>query len=110
MTTAKRDTVRARRIVGIMLGASMAAACGTGDGASRPAPGAATTGPAAIDMVRVVEQPLDVPLSLPGELTPFQSVAIFPRVNGFVKAVNVDRGSKVRSGELLATLDAPELV
>jgi membrane fusion protein (multidrug efflux system) len=110
MTTAKRDTVRVRRILGILLGAALAAGCGTRGGASRPAPGAATTGPAAIDMVRVVEKSLDVPLSLPGELTPFQSVAIFPRVNGFVKAVNVDRGSRVRAGQLLATLDAPELV
>jgi RND family efflux transporter MFP subunit len=49
-------------------------------------------------------------LSLPGELTAFQSVAIFPRVTGFVKAVNVDRGSKVRAGQLLASLEAPELV
>ena len=110
MTTAKRDTVRVRRILSILLGASMAAACGRGDGASHPAPGAATAGAAVIDMVRVVEQSLDVPLSLPGELTPFQSVAMFPRVNGFVKTVNVDRGSRVRTGELLATLEAPELV
>jgi membrane fusion protein, multidrug efflux system len=35
---------------------------------------------------------------------------MFPRVTGFVKAVNVDRGSKVREGQLLASLEAPELV
>ena len=64
----------------------------------------------AIDVVRVVEQSLDVPLSLPGELTAFQSVAMFPRVTGFVKTVNVDRGSRVRAGEVLASLEAPELV
>src|SRR5213075_1110478 len=28
---------------------------------------------------------------------------------GFVKAVNVDRGSAVRQGQLLATLEAPEM-
>jgi RND family efflux transporter MFP subunit len=63
-----------------------------------------------IDIARVVEQPLDVQLSLPGELTPFQSVAIFPRVTGFVKSISVDRGSPVRAGEVLAVLEAPELV
>ena len=98
MTTAKRDIVRVRRILSIVLAASMAAACGGGDGASRAAPVTAAAGPAAIDVVRVVEQSLDVPLSLPGELTAFQSVAMFPRVTGFVKTVNVDRGSKVRAG------------
>src|SRR5215203_1984316 len=111
MTTAKRDIVRMRRrILGIVWAASLAAACGGGDGGSRSAPVTAATGPAEIDVVRVVEQSLDVPLSLPGELTAFQSVAMFPRVTGFVKAVNVDRGSKVRAGQLLASLEAPELV
>ena len=109
MTSAKRDMRSMRGILTTVLSASLAAtACGGGDGASRAAP--VTAGPAAIDVVRVVEQSLDVPLSLPGELTAFQSVAMFPRVTGFVKAVNVDRGSKVRAGQLLATVEAPELV
>jgi RND family efflux transporter MFP subunit len=63
-----------------------------------------------IDVVRVVEQPLDVQLSLPGELTPYQSVAIYPRVTAFVKTVRVDRGSLVRAGDVIAILEAPELV
>jgi membrane fusion protein, multidrug efflux system len=109
MTTATSDIVRVFRSLGSILAFSMIAACGRGDDASRAAPAAAATGPATIEVVRVVEQSLDVPLSLPGELTAFQSVAMFPRVTGFVKAVNVDRGSKVRAGELLVTLDAPEL-
>jgi RND family efflux transporter MFP subunit len=109
MTSAMRDMRRVRGILTIVLVASLAiAACGGGDGSSRAAP--VTAGPAAIEVVRVVEQSLDVPLSLPGELTAFQSVAMFPRVTGFVKAVNVDRGSKVRAGQLLASLEAPELV
>jgi membrane fusion protein, multidrug efflux system len=109
MTLATRGTRRVWRILITVWAASLAAACGGGDGASRVEPVAAA-GPVAIDVVRVVEQSLDVPLSLPGELTPFQSVAMFPRVTGFVKAVNVDLGSKVREGQLLASLEAPELV
>jgi RND family efflux transporter MFP subunit len=70
---------------------------------------AAASGPVAIDVVRVVSQPLDVQLSLPGELAAYQAVAIYPRVNGFVKTLRVDRGSHVHAGELLATLDAPEV-
>lgn len=66
--------------------------------------------PTMIDVVRVVEQPLDVQLSLPGELMAYQEVAIFPRVTGFVKTLMVDRGSRVRGGDLLAKLEAPELV
>jgi len=56
-----------------------------------------------------VEQPLNVTLSLPGELTPYQTVALYARVTGFVKTIAVDRGSRVRAGEQLAVLEAPEL-
>jgi RND family efflux transporter MFP subunit len=46
---------------------------------------------------------------LPGELQPFQDVAIYARVTGFVETINVDRGSVVKRGQLLARLRAPEL-
>ena len=74
--------------------------------AAQQAPG----GPPTIEVVKVVEQPLDVTLSLPGELNPHQSVALFARVSGFVKTIRVDRGSQVRAGESIAVLEAPELV
>lgn len=87
-----------------------ALACGRADAPAPAAAAAAPIGPITIDIAHVVEQPLDVQLSLPGELTPYQSVAIHPRVSGFVRSVAVDRGSEVRAGDLLAILEAPELV
>jgi membrane fusion protein (multidrug efflux system) len=71
---------------------------------------AAPAGPPTIDVVTVVEQPLNVTLSLPGELAPFQTVALYARVTSFVKTIAVDRGSRVRTGQVLAVLEAPELV
>ena len=76
---------------------------------STPA-GQTAPGPVTIDVVRVLEQPLSVQLSLPGELTAYQTVAIYPRVTGFVRAVRVDRGSRVRTGDVLVVLEAPELL
>src|SRR6476660_9891045 len=70
---------------------------------------AAPAGPQTVEVVKVVEQPLNVTLSLPGELTPYQTVALYSRVTGFVKTIAVDRGSRVRAGEQLALLEAPEL-
>lgn len=67
------------------------------------------SGPPTIDVVRVLQQPVNVTLSMPGELDPYQEVAIYPRVNGFVKTIRVDRGSRVRAGDLMALLEAPEL-
>jgi len=48
-------------------------------------------------------------IKLPGQLAAFQEVSIFPKVNGYVKDVHVDIGSKVHKGQLLMTLEAPEL-
>jgi RND family efflux transporter MFP subunit len=110
MTRAKRSLSSACRWVSISTLSWTFVGCGGPDDAPRAAAQASANGPAAIDIVRVVERPLDVQLSLPGELTPYQSVAIYPRVTGFVKSVAVDRGSVVRAGDLLATLEAPELV
>jgi RND family efflux transporter MFP subunit len=110
MTTAKDFSMCMWRIVALLFMAAIVTACGARDGASPAAAAAAAAGPATIDVVRVVEQSLDVPLSLPGELAAFQAVAVFPRVTGFVKTVNVDRGSNVRAGDLLVSLEAPELV
>ncbi len=59
--------------------------------------------------LRVVEQPVNVMLSLPGQLDPYEMVAMYPKVTGFVKTISVDRGSRVRTGEVLAVLEAPEL-
>jgi RND family efflux transporter MFP subunit len=48
-------------------------------------------------------------LRLPGEITPYQRVAVFARVTSFVENVHVDRGSVVRQGDMLVSLVAPEL-
>ena len=71
---------------------------------------AAPAGLQTVEVIKVVEQPLNVTLSLPGELTPYQTVALYSRVTGFVKTIAVDRGSRVRAGQQLAALEAPELV
>jgi RND family efflux transporter MFP subunit len=88
---------------------SLAAAACSGSQGAPPSASAPPSGPPTIDVVRVVEQPVDVTLSLPGELEPYEKVAIFPKVTGFVKSIRVDRGSVVHAGELLARLEAPEL-
>ena len=48
-------------------------------------------------------------IKLPGQLAAYQEVSIFPKVNGYVKNVNVDIGSHVHKGQVLMTLEAPEL-
>ncbi len=63
-----------------------------------------------IEVVKVISQKLSTTDHLPAELTPYQAVAIYPRVSGFVEEIPVDRGSVVHHGQLLARLSAPELI
>src|ERR1700689_3585493 len=49
-------------------------------------------------------------VSLPAQLAAYQEVSIFPKVNGYIKAVFVDIGSHVKRGQLLMELEAPELI
>lgn len=71
---------------------------------------AAQPGPPTLDVVRVVEQPTNVVLTMPGQLEPYETVAVYPKVTGFVKSIRVDRGTRVRKGEVIAELEAPELI
>lgn len=48
-------------------------------------------------------------LTLPGNIQPFNRAAIFARVNGYVKSWDQDIGSPVKAGQVLATIDAPDL-
>ena len=57
----------------------------------------------------VAEKALSSSARLPGQLIPFNEVNLFPKVNGFVKQLFVDRGSIVKKGQLLMILEAPEM-
>ena len=58
----------------------------------------------------ISKSPLSTMIKLPGQLVAFQEVSIFPKVNGYVNSVKVDIGSRVHTGQLLMTLEAPELI
>ena len=45
---------------------------------------------------------------IPGELMPWESVSIYSKVKGFIKEMNVDRGSLVHKGDVLVVIEAPE--
>jgi membrane fusion protein, multidrug efflux system len=62
-----------------------------------------------VDIVHVVSKSVERQVKLPGEFQPQLAVPIYAKVSGFVQRVNVDRGSTVKPGQVLATLEAPEM-
>jgi membrane fusion protein (multidrug efflux system) len=61
------------------------------------------------EKVAVTTDTLRSSLSIPGELIPYQQVDLYAKISGYIKELNVDIGSKVKTGQVLMTLDAPEL-
>ena len=48
-------------------------------------------------------------LELPGQLQAYNEAPIYARVPGYLKSWNQDIGAKVKAGQVLAVIDAPEL-
>lgn len=70
---------------------------------------AKTSAAAEVEVTRVVSQKLNTTAKLPAQLVPYEVVDVFAKVTGFVKWIKVDRGSRVKTGEQIAQLEAPEL-
>ncbi len=48
-------------------------------------------------------------LTLPGQIQPYRQTPLYARTQGFLRKWYVDIGAQVRQGQLLATIDVPEL-
>jgi RND family efflux transporter MFP subunit len=69
----------------------------------------AVEGPAAVETFALQRGKLASALRVPGELVAYRDVDIYARVTGYIKTLNVDVGTEVRQGQLLAQAEAPEL-
>src|SRR6266851_5165622 len=87
------------------------ASCASNPASSQSSGGAlagSATAPT-VEVTKVVSRKLAIVARLPGELQPYEEVAVFPKVTGFVDAITVDRGSRVKTGQLMIRLVAPEI-
>ena len=63
-----------------------------------------------VDVTGVQSKKLKATIALPAELAPYEAVDLYAKETGFIKSIRVDRGSTVKQGELIAEIEAPELV
>lgn len=63
-----------------------------------------------VDVVPVESHKLDTTQILPAQIVPYEAVDLYPKVTGFIETILVDRGSRVKAGDVIARLSAPELV
>lgn len=63
-----------------------------------------------VEAVKVKEEKASTNLNLPGELEGYYETEVYPKVNSYIKKMYVDIGDKVKQGQLLVELEAPELM
>lgn len=85
------------------------AACQSPANKKGEAPAASTNTVIALTGIQLQEASLLSTIRIPGELAAYQQVDLYAKVNSFVKKLHVDAGSQVQAGQLLATLEAPEI-
>jgi RND family efflux transporter MFP subunit len=54
--------------------------------------------------------PIGNTFSVAGEFVPYQEIEVHAKVAGYVRKINVDIGDRVKTGEVLAVLEVPELM
>jgi RND family efflux transporter MFP subunit len=68
-----------------------------------------TAGVPTAGVAKVTREDLFKEVTIAAEFRPFQEVTLHAKVSGYVSKINVDFGDKVKAGELMATLEVPEL-
>jgi RND family efflux transporter MFP subunit len=75
--------------------------------AEKPATGSGTA--AVVPAVKVGRADLVSDMALTAEFLPFQQIDVMAKVAGYIRSIKVDIGDRVREGQILATLEIPEM-
>lgn len=91
----------------VIVAAVVLSSCGGSEKASANAPLAAEG--ISVGVVKVGKKSLGRNLTMSSELVPFQEIDVYAKESGFIKTLDVDYGSRVKAGQVLAVLEIPEL-
>lgn len=64
---------------------------------------------AQVEVVKPLQGGLERTTTQPGSVIPDKYAELFAKVSGYLKVLNVDIGSRVKEGDLLAVIDVPEV-
>ena len=62
-----------------------------------------------VEIATVAPAPATRSLTLSGEARAFRQTTLYAKVSGYLKMVRVDKGDRVRDGEVLGVIEAPEV-
>ena len=67
-------------------------------------------GPVSVQLVSPKRGPITRNIVLPGEVKPYQQATLYAKVAGYLKTITVDKGDRVKQGDLIADIEVPELL
>lgn len=87
------------------LAATLFYGCGAGSHAKADTPEEAPNA----SVVKVTRTNLSTTLEIASEFQPFQEINLYAKVSGYIQKLNVDWGTHVKTGDVMAILEIPEL-
>jgi RND family efflux transporter MFP subunit len=91
-----------------ILAMTIMAACSSRAGNATAAQAAAPSVPV-VAVSKVARTDLSTAIALTAEFSPYQEVDVMAKISGYVREINVDIGDRVKAGDVLATLEIPEM-
>jgi len=105
---AERGQLPRRTAAGLLLTsfvAVLAAGCGRAKEVRADDPANAPSA----SVAKVVRQTITDRLEIASEFQPFQEINVYAKVSGYVQKLNIDWGTHVKEGQVMAVLEIPEL-
>jgi len=96
-------------ILAVSIVVALVEAAGTSCSRNGHADSEMPTAAASVGVTRTLRMPIDRQLTLSSELVPFQEIDVYAKESGYVRQLNVDYGTRVTQGQLMAVLEIPEL-
>lgn len=62
-----------------------------------------------VQVVKPVRRDIAATLRVPATVSPYHQTTLYAKVSGYLKSIHVDKGDRVRQGEVLAVIEAPEI-
>lgn len=106
----KRDIKRRPFSSVALLAGFLSAVSQPGCGGAPTAPTTATAPVAKVHVVRATEGKIARSITLPGYLRAEREVVLVAKVSGYLASIAVDRGDRVKAGDVLAVLEIPEML
>jgi RND family efflux transporter MFP subunit len=93
--------------LGVIIGSGAFAGCGHSGAEAPPKPAAAVP----VRMVEATRGEIARTITLPSfRVLAYQEATLYAKVSGYLKTISVDKGDSVQAGQVLAEIEAPELL